>query len=156
MQLIFNQETIPMSTKLYEAIDKTLLKSIPNPSLEAYEIKIKIPEFTFLGVKGQPDFANVYLTIYPRKKVIELKSLKQYAFNLRDITVSYERLINIFYDHLIEVYEPDRLRVVMNCNPRGGISSRLTIDSDWKARGGGERYKDWIHGGNDDNWQVLM
>ncbi|MFY0685563.1 MAG: hypothetical protein JXQ90_00285 [Cyclobacteriaceae bacterium] len=145
-----------MSVKLYDAIDKTILKSIPNPSKEAYEIKIKIPEFTFLGVQEQPDFANVYLTLYPGKRIIELKSLKQYAFHLRDIVVSYERLINIFYDHLMEVYQPDRLRIVMNCNPRGGISSKLTIDSDWEARGGAEKFKDWLHGGTDDNWQVLM
>lgn len=145
-----------MPSNLFDAIDRDLLKAIPNPSKEAYEIKIKIPEFTFLGVKEQPDFANVYLTMYPGKKIIELKSLKMYVFHLRNITVSYERLINIFYDHLMEVYAPDRLRIVMNCNPRGGISSRLTIDSDWSARGGEERFKDWIHGGTDDNWQVLM
>lgn len=145
-----------MSNKLYGAIDKTILKSIPNPSKEAYEIKIKIPEFTFLGVKEQPDFANVYITFYPKGKIIELKSLKQYVFHLRDITVSYERLINIFYDHLIEVYQPDRLRIVMNCNPRGGISSKLTIDSDWSVRGGQEKYADWKYGATDDNWQILM
>ncbi|MBV6640684.1 MAG: preQ(1) synthase [Cyclobacteriaceae bacterium] len=145
-----------MSVKLYDAIDRDILKAIPNPSKEAYEIKIKIPEFTFLGVKEQPDFANVYLTFYPQKKIIELKSLKQYVFQLRDITVSYERLINIFYDDLMAVYQPDRLRIVMNCNPRGGISSKLTIDSDWSARGGDEKYRDWAYGGVDDNWQVLM
>ena len=145
-----------MPIKLHQAIDKSILKAIPNPSKEAYEIKIKIPEFTFLGVQEQPDFANVYLTFYPKGKVIELKSLKQYAFHLRDIVVSYERLINVFYDHLMEVYDPERLRIVMNCNPRGGISSRLTIDSDWATRGGEEKFKDWVHGGSDDSWQVVM
>ena len=145
-----------MPTKLHQSIDKRILKAIPNPSKEAYEIKIKIPEFTFLGVHEQPDFANVYLTFYPKGKIIELKSLKQYAFHLRDIIVSYERLINVFYDHLMEVFDPERLRIVMNCNPRGGISSRLTIDSDWAARGGAERFKDWLHGGSDDAWQVVM
>ena len=145
-----------MPIKLQQAIDKSILKAIPNPTKEAYEIKIKIPEFTFLGVQEQPDFANVYLTFYPKGKVIELKSLKQYAFHLRDIVVSYERLINVFYDHLMEVYNPERLRIVMNCNPRGGISSRLTIDSDWATRGGEEKFKDWLHGGSDDSWQVVM
>ena len=145
-----------MPIKLHQAIDKSILKAIPNPSKEAYEIKIKIPEFTFLGIQEQPDFANVYLTFYPKGKVIELKSLKQYAFHLRDIVVSYERLINVFYDHLMEVYDPERLRIVMNCNPRGGISSRLTIDSDWATRGGEEKFKDWLHGGSDDSWQVVM
>ena len=145
-----------MPSKLHQSIDKGILKAIPNPSKEAYEIKIKIPEFTFLGVHEQPDFANVYLTFYPKEKIIELKSLKQYAFHLRDIIVSYERLINVFYNHLMEVFDPERLRIVMNCNPRGGISSRLTIDSDWAARGGEERFKDWLHGGSDDAWQVVM
>ena len=145
-----------MPIKLHQAIDKSIMKAIPNPTKEAYEIKIKIPEFTFLGVQEQPDFANVYLTFYPKGKVIELKSLKQYAFHLRDIVVSYERLINVFYDHLMEVYDPERLRIVMNCNPRGGISSRLTIDSDWATRGGEEKFKDWLHGGSDDSWQVVM
>ena len=145
-----------MPIKLHQAIDKSILKAIPNPTKEAYEIKIKIPEFTFLGVQEQPDFANVYLTFYPKGKVIELKSLKQYAFHLRNIVVSYERLINVFYDHLMEVYDPERLRIVMNCNPRGGISSRLTIDSDWATRGGEEKFKDWLHGGSDDSWQVVM
>ena len=145
-----------MPIKLHQAIDKSILKAIPNPTKEAYEIKIKIPEFTFLGVQEQPDFANVYLTFYPKGKVIELKSLKQYAFHLRDIVVSYERLINVFYDHLMEVYDPERLRIVMNCNPRGGISSRLTIDSDWATRGGEEKFKDWLHGGSEDSWQVVM
>jgi len=43
--------------------------------------------------------------------------------------------------------------MVMVCNPRGGISSKLTIDSDWGARGGKERYNDWKV---DDVWEVTM
>ena len=131
------------NVKTYEAIDSGHLVALPNPSSQAYEINIKIPEFTFLGVQEQPDFATFYLTFYPKDKIIELKALKHYVYQLRDIVVSYERLINIFYDDLMEAYQPERLRVVMNCNPRGGISSKLTIDSDWKSRGGEEKYRDW-------------
>src|SRR6056300_2115877 len=141
--------------KKYDQINKEILKSLPNPSEGAYEIKIKVPEFTFLGVKEQPDFANAYLSFYPKDKIIELKSLKQYAYHLRDIIVSYERLINIFYDHLMETYDPERLRITMVCNPRGGISSKLAIDSDWEARGGEEKFKDWHSASSDDNWSVL-
>ena len=139
------------SLKTFEEIDKKLLIALPNPSDQAYEINIKIPEFTFLGVQEQPDFATIFLTFYPSDKIIELKALKQYVYQLRDIVVSYERLINIIYDHLMEVFEPERLRILMDCNPRGGISSRLTIDSDWKSRGGEDKYRDWIH--DIHNWQ---
>ena len=142
------------STLTFKDIDRTLLQAIPNPSGQAYEVKIKIPEFTFLGVKEQPDFAVIYLTFYPGKKVIELRSLKHYVFQLRNTIVSYERLINIIYDDLLAVFEPERLRIVMVCNPRGGISSKLTIDSDWKARGGPEKFNDWQR--IEDEWDVLM
>lgn len=145
-----------MSTTIqtYKHINRELLSAIPNPSEKAYEIKIKIPEFTFLGVQEQPDFATIFLTFYPSKKIIELKSLKHYVFQLRNITVSYERLINIFYDDLVAVYDPTRIRIVMICNPRGGISSKLTIDSDWKARGGNEAFNDWQN--IQDSWEVTM
>lgn len=141
-------------TKTYKDIDKGILKGIPNPAGGAYEIKIKVPELTFLGVQEQPDFAALYITFYPKKKIIELKSLKQYVYQLRDVTVSYERLINVIFDHLMETYEPERIRIVMICNPRGGISSKLTIDSDWGVRGGEEKFKDWM--GLEDTWGVSM
>ena len=57
---------------LYNAIDSTLLKTIPNPSKESYEIKIKVPEFTFLGVNNQPDFGVLYITIYPTDKDLSM------------------------------------------------------------------------------------
>ena len=140
--------------KLHTEIDRTLLKALPNPSKEAYEMKIKVPECTFLGVHEQPDFATIYLTFYPGDKIIELKSLKMYIFQLRDIVVSYERLLNKVYEDLMETYDPQRLRMVVICNPRGGISSKLTIDSDWSVRGGSEKFSDW--GSNEDTWDVVM
>ena len=146
---------VTMAVSTYKEIDSTILTSIRNPVSEAYEIKIKLPECTFLGVQKQPDFADVYLVFYPDQKVIELKSLKQYVFQLRNIVVSYERLINVMYEHLKSTYEPHRLRLVMICNPRGGISSKLTIDSDWNARGGKEAFSDWQNG-SEDTWSVVM
>ncbi len=140
-----------MSTKRKWS-EPSVLKSIPNPTKQAYEIKIRNPEITFEGVKGQPDFASAYITFYPNEKVIELKSLKQYFFQFRGKILSYERLINVVYDDLTEVYDPARLRIVMVFNARGGISSKLTIDSDWKTRGGSEEFKDWV--GQEDIWQA--
>jgi len=139
-----------MSTKkLYNEIDSSMLKSIPNPEkVKPYEVKIKQPEITFLGVYEQPDFATLYILMYPNGKVVELKSLKLYLQQYRDVVISYERLLNQVYEHMIEVYKPQRLRIVLDCNPRGGISSRLTIDSDWEALGGNEEYKEW----REDTW----
>jgi 7-cyano-7-deazaguanine reductase len=130
--------------------DDSMLETISNPSRRGYEIKIQHPEITFLGVKNQPDFAQLWLTMYPKENVIELKSLKFYFHQFRNKILSYERLINVVFDDLMKVYEPDRMRVVMQFRPRGGLSSRLTIDSDWKIRGGDEKYRDWI--GQTEEW----
>ena len=83
------------------------------------------------------------MTFYPGKWTIELKSLKIYKDAFRNISVSYERLSNVMFEDLMSVYEPSRLRLMMRLRPRGGISSCLTIDSDWAIRGGKEEYIDW-------------
>jgi len=124
--------------------DKTILQALKNPSQHGYEIKVKNPEITFLGVQEQPDFGMAYLTFYPKDRIIELKSLKMYFCQFRNTILSYERLINVIYDDLMSVYQPVRLRIIMIFNPRGGISSRLVIDSDWSCRGGKEEFKDWV------------
>lgn len=123
---------------------------MPTPSKDGYEIKIKNPEVTFIGVPNQPDLATVFITFYPGDSIIELKSLKMYFHEFRNKVISYERLINVIYDDLMAVYKPKRLRIVMTPFPRGGISSRLTIDSDWKVRGGEEKFRDWI--GQPEDW----
>lgn len=120
-----------------------LLSRIPNPTADAYEQKIHIPEFTFVGTMNQPDFGEVLLTFYPKEWTIELKSLKGYKDAFRDSIASYERLANVIYEDLIAVYEPTRLRLMMRLRPRGGIASTLTIDSDWAIRGGNEQFRDW-------------
>ena len=120
-----------------------VLKRIPNPQMAAYEQKIYIPEFTFVGAINQPDFGEILLTFYPKEWTIELKSLKKYKDSFRDAPMSYERLANVMFDDLIQVYEPIRLRLMMRLRPRGGISSCLTIDSDWSIRGGKEEFRDW-------------
>ena len=140
-----------MSTtkKLYNDIDSSMLKSIPNPEkVKPYEVKIKQPEVTFLGVYNQPDFATLYVLMYPNGKIVELKSFKEYLQQYRDVVISYERLLNQLYDHMQEKYTPQRLRLVLDCNARGGMSSRLTIDSDWEVLGGEDKYKNW----REDTW----
>jgi 7-cyano-7-deazaguanine reductase len=123
--------------KKYANIDKTILKSLPNPKCGGghgsdYEIKLDIPEFTFLGVPDQPDFGHIEIKMVPDSKIIELKSLKYYVGQYRNIVVSYERAIQVMYEHMMDVYEPKSLVIVMKFRPRGGISSTLTADSSQK------------------------
>ena len=128
--------------KLWQSIDGSVLKSLPNAAV-GYEQRITIPEFTFLGVSDQPDFGFITLWFYGRDRTIELKSLKQYLFQYRDTIISYERCIDVMYKHLMTAYEPDRIRLEIEFRPRGGISSRMTVDSDWGHLGGTDKL--WQH-----------
>lgn len=110
-----------------------LLESLRNPSQETYEVHVHCPEVTFIGKVDQPDFACVDLTMFPDDRIIELKSLKRYLFSFRDALMSYERFINVLYDDLMETYRPKRLILQTELRARGGISSRLKIDSDWRS-----------------------
>ncbi|MDP3726207.1 MAG: preQ(1) synthase [bacterium] len=148
---MFEQEDTRVETERKWS-DHSILKSISNPSPQgqkrAQQIQIKNPELTFMGAKNQPDFGEIYITMYPREIVIELKSLKLYFFQFRDKRISYERLIEVIYEDLKTVYDPIRLRIVTVFNTRGGMSSKHTIDSDWAVRGGNEEFQNRIDHGD--------
>lgn len=121
--------------KFWKDIDPELLESLLN-SGSSFETRIDIPEFTMLGVKNQPDFGKIRIWFYANEKIIELKSLKIYLSQFRNIIVSYERLLDVIYTDLSDTYAPSRLRIEIAFRPRGGISSTLVKDSDWKILGG--------------------
>ena len=110
----------------------SILLALQNPSKKSYQIEHVNPELTFLGVPKQPDFAKVRIIFYPGNTIIELRSLKLYFQQFREKVISYERLINVIYDDLMSVYDPKRLKIVIVFNSRGGIRSRITIDSHWR------------------------
>ena len=55
----------------------------------------------------------------------ELKGLKMYLHQYRNELMSYERCVNTLWDHLMEAFKPERLYVELDCNPRGGLRSRV-------------------------------
>ena len=108
--------------------DISMLKKIKNQNTtRPYTIKIYTKEITMMGVSSQPDFASIEIDIICNKHVIELKSLKYYFLQFRDKLLSYERIINVIYDDIENVYEPKSLKITMKFRPRGGICSTLII-----------------------------
>jgi 7-cyano-7-deazaguanine reductase len=101
----------------------------------SHRTKHKAPEVTFLGAQDQPDFGTLYVTSYPSETVIELKSLKESCTSAVIPPCHTSDFLDVVYDHLMQVYEPLRQRLVFETRPRGGISSKLTIDSDWADPG---------------------
>ena len=125
-------------SKLWHSIDKNILQSLPNQA-KGYEQRIHVPEFTFLGAQEQPDFGVIRIWFYGNDRTIELKSFKQYLYQYRDTIMSYERCLDMLYKHIKEIYQPMRVRIEIGFRPRGGISSKLVVDSDWGHLGGTDK-----------------
>jgi hypothetical protein len=68
------------------------------------------------------------------------QALKEYIYAWRNVLVSYERFVETVFSHMMQVYEPVRLRLVLLTRPPGGISS-ITVDSDWAIGGGKEQFR---------------
>ena len=88
-----------------------------------YFVKFNCPEFTSLcPMTGQPDFATIYISYVPDKKMVESKSLKLYLFSFRNHGDFHEDCINIIMKDLIKLMDPKYIEVWGKFTPRGGLS----------------------------------
>src|SRR6476469_10401790 len=72
-----------------------------------YEIEIVLPEFTSVCPKtGLPDFGKLTLRYVPDKKCLELKSLKMYTLEYRNLGIFYENVINRFLRDVVRAARP--------------------------------------------------
>lgn len=93
------------------------------------EIVTTTEEFTSVcPFSGLPDFARVTITYTPARHCIELRSLKYYLLSYRDVGIWYEHLVNRMCEDLVRACAPKRLKVVIECNPRGGLSTTVSAE----------------------------
>lgn len=111
-------------TKYTFQYNKNLLETFDNQhSKRDYFVKFNCPEFTSLcPITGQPDFATLYISYIPDKKMIESKSLKLYLFSFRNYGGFHEDCVNRILNDLVELLQPRYLEVCGKFLPRGGIS----------------------------------
>lgn len=94
-----------------------------------YTIEMVCPEFTSVCPKtGQPDFGKLTIQYVPDRLCVELKSLKLYLQRYRNEGIFYENVTNRIVDDLVAVLQPRRLRLIADFSPRGGITSRITVE----------------------------
>lgn len=112
---------MPVSRDLLETFDNSY------PQRE-YKIEIVQPEFTSLCPKtGHPDFGRLTITYTPRKKCVELKSLKVYLQAYRNEGIFYENVTNVILDDLVAVVAPQWMKVEAAFHARGGITETVTV-----------------------------
>lgn len=110
-----------VSTDILEPIDYVY------KSTRTIDITIEQPEFTSVcPMTGLPDYGTIIVKYQPDQKIIELKSLKFYYLQYRNVGMFYELVINKILDDLSGVLEPLSMEVTGKFTSRGGISSTAT------------------------------
>ena len=115
-------------------IEESKIICFDNPNKKRiYEISIQLPEFTCkCPFSGYPDFAKLNIIYQPKLRVYELKSLKLYINNFRDIKISHEEVVNRIMDDLVNEGSPHWIHLNAAFNPRGNVSMQLDIFSGQK------------------------
>ena len=130
-----------MAKKQGPSLSKTgvpILEVFPNPHPDrSYEIEIQAPEFTSVCPKtGQPDFGALLIRYIPAASCIELKSLKLYLQQYRNQGIYYEDITNRILNDLVKACSPQWMLLTSSWTPRGGISSKITVEYIDKKRSG--------------------
>jgi 7-cyano-7-deazaguanine reductase len=89
-----------------------------------YEIEIDVPEFTSVCPKtGLPDFGTVWVRYMPDKRCLELKSLKEYINEYRNLGIFQENVVNQMLEDVVKAAKPVWCEVRGQFRPRGGIGT---------------------------------
>ncbi len=121
----------------YEGRQKHI-RTLKMPDIEVWEnqysdrnyvVDLTIPEFTCICPKtALPDFALIKVSYKPFKACLELKSLKLYLVEYRQVGIFHEHLVNKLLDDFVKACHPRWMRVEVIMNPRGGIGTTVTAE----------------------------
>ncbi|MBF0573283.1 MAG: NADPH-dependent 7-cyano-7-deazaguanine reductase QueF [Desulfamplus sp.] len=93
-------------------------------SKRTIDITIKQPEFTSVcPMTGLPDIGCITIKYKPDQKIVELKSLKFYLLQYRNVGMFYEHVVNRILDDLVDMLDPFYMEIIGEFTPRGGVSS---------------------------------
>lgn len=93
------------------------------------DITIQQPEFTSVcPMTGLPDFGCITVRYTPNNKIVELKSLKFYMLQYRNVGIFYEHLVNKILNDLVEALDPKWMEITGNFTARGGITTKVTVE----------------------------
>ena len=93
------------------------------------DITIQQPEFTSVcPMTGLPDFGCITIRYIPNNKIVELKSLKFYMLQYRNVGIFYEHVVNNILNDLVKVLNPKWMEVAGNFTSRGGITTKVAVE----------------------------
>ncbi|WP_197057512.1 MULTISPECIES: preQ(1) synthase [Aureimonas] len=132
MSDIYNDLTqLGQPTALPASPEEAVLERVANPQAGIrYCVRFTAPEFTSLcPMTGQPDFAHLVIDYVPSGWLVESKSLKLYLGAFRNHGAFHEDCTISIARRLVDLLEPEWLRIGGYWYPRGGIP----IDVFWQT-----------------------
>jgi len=129
MMAMGNEKNIPRNIESPDTVTAHVLECIDYEfkSKRDIEITIKQPEYTSLcPMSGLPDMGCITIKYRPNSKLVELKSLKYYLLQYRNVGVFYESLVNRILDDLVSVLDPKFMNVTGDFTARGGITTTVS------------------------------
>jgi 7-cyano-7-deazaguanine reductase len=91
------------------------------------DIVIQQPEYTSVcPMTGLPDVGCITITYRPYEKIIELKSLKFYLLQYRNVGIFYEHVVNRILEDLVAVLTPKYMEITADFTARGGMTTKVT------------------------------
>ncbi|MFO8049488.1 MAG: preQ(1) synthase [Desulfosudaceae bacterium] len=115
-----------------DTVDSAILSALPYQyqGRRGIEVEISQPEFTSVcPMTGLPDFGKIIIRYRPDKHIVELKSLKYYLLQYRNVGVFYEHVVNKILDDLMKAIAPAGMEVTGTFYARGGITTTVTASS---------------------------
>lgn len=127
------EKSLPYPVKKPASVKIDLLE----PMAYAYKghrdivITIRQPEFTSVcPMTGLPDFGTITIRYRPDATIVELKSLKLYLLQYRNVGIFYEHVVNRILDDLVKVLRPLWMEVQGAFSARGGITTDVVAQYD--------------------------
>ncbi len=124
-----NKTRLTYSINTTERVKTDLLEVISYKfnTVRDVDIVIRQPEFTSVcPMTGLPDFGCITIRYVPDLKIVELKSLKFYLLQYRNVGIFYEHLVNHILNDLTDVLKPKWMKVTGDFTSRGGISTKVS------------------------------
>ena len=98
-----------------------------------YTITTRYPEYTSVCPKtGLPDYGTIIIEYQPRKSCLELKSLKHYLLEYRNLGIFYENAVNRILADIVAATHPVWCVVRGEFTARGGLTT--TVEARWPRR----------------------
>lgn len=124
------RHNVPYAIEKVSSVRTDLLEPIDYAYKGQRQIAITIhqPEFTSVcPMTGLPDFGMITIKYCPSDKIIELKSLKFYLLQYRNVGIFYEHVVNRILDDLVAALAPRWMEVQGDFSARGGITTDVVV-----------------------------